>query len=90
MTTEDLPGFKIATDYGYDLHSHTGDRKSADYMKGPLLLRVWHKDDGLEASLMAVHGIVKLEVGPFAFPHKHLTAFAVRILDILPAGDPNP
>ncbi len=82
-----LPGSKEATDLGYEVHSHSGDRKSAEYVKGPLFLRIWTLPNGkLEASLTAMHGIVKLEVGPFAFPHQHLTSFAVKILKLLPEG----
>lgn len=86
-----IPGIDIAKPLGYDLHSHTSDRREATYMRTvdgkTLFLKVVVAPDGqsgFQATLEATHRLVQLRLGPFSFPHKLLARFEAQVLECLP------
>lgn len=78
---QDLPGYKDAYKLGYSLYSHSGDKKSATYIKDGLSLKI--SDKGT-AELLAMYKMVILKVDSFSFPHKLIHTFENQIKDCLP------
>ena len=83
---KDLPGYEEAINLNYSLHSHSGNKESAMYMKGSLSLTV-HKNN--TATLMSMYKMVILKVENFTFPHKNIELFENQILKCLPKEDYN-
>lgn len=81
MPVRPLPGLAAAQAAGYTVHAHSADRSWVDYTQGRLCLRVCDKG---QATLSAQVGLVKLEIGPFSFPHPKLSLFEAAISTLLP------
>jgi hypothetical protein len=83
---EYFPGQVEAKHLGYSLYATSGDKNSAIYNKnclpwGILSLRVTSKG---EATLSSSYKMVRLEVGPFSFPHKNFVLFEQQLLRCMP------
>lgn len=79
--SNELPGYNEAYKLGYTLYIHSGNKKSATYIKDGIGLTV--TDNG-KATLSAIYKMVVLKIDSFSFPHKLIHTFENQIKDCLP------
>ena len=83
------PGEEEAKRLGYTLHSFTGQRTKANYVKGgvnlpaTLHLSVSGQGEAQLAKLEAFIGIVRLSIDGFSFPNVNFPLFEKQIINIL-------
>lgn len=83
------PGEEEAKRLGYTLHSFTGQRTKANYVKDsvhlPATLHLSVSGQGKEqtAKLEAFLGLVRLSVDDFSFPNVNFGLFEKQLTDIL-------
>lgn len=82
---EQFVGQDEARKLGYSLDHFGGDHTWATYSNEHFIfLTVAKKEDGtMEARLFTMIKLVKLEIGPFSFPHKSFKEFEKQIRTIL-------
>lgn len=76
---KDLPGYEEAKALGYNLNYHGGDRRSAVYTKLGIHLDIKKKDEGLEADLSFIEGLLIVQTLPFSFPNENFEVFETQI-----------
>lgn len=89
----DVPGYEIATQVlQYDLHSHSGDRRQANYVKQVekngrsefLYLTITDNGRDLQCAISANYKMVTISTGNLSFPHKNFVTFEHQVMACIP------